>query len=170
MRRAGGSAGLTALFRDHQPRLLRFLRSQESRVADDLAAETWLAVAGGLKTFTGDERDFRAWLFTIARHRLADHRRRSVRRRTTPMAEVPELAPGKAPQAPDDEVLASLGAQDAVDLIVSRLKADQAEVVLLRTLGDLRPAEIAGVMGRSENWVRVTHHRAMARLRAGWSA
>jgi len=34
------------------------------------------------------------------------------------------------------------------------------EVVLLRALGNLSFSEIADVMGKTENWARVTFHRA----------
>ena len=54
-------------------------------MADDLAADVWLAVARGLDRFDGDERGFRGWLFTIARHRIVEHRRRQARRRTEPL-------------------------------------------------------------------------------------
>ncbi|MEY2754142.1 MAG: hypothetical protein RJB65_500, partial [Actinomycetota bacterium] len=39
-----------------------------------------------------------------------------------------------------------------------------AEVVLLRVLADLDAESVARIMGRSAGWVRVTQHRALARL------
>ena len=47
---------------------------------EDLTSETWLRVVGGLARFSGDERAFRAWVFTIARHRAVDRWRRRARR------------------------------------------------------------------------------------------
>jgi RNA polymerase sigma-70 factor (ECF subfamily) len=72
---------LTELFRAYQPALMRFLRVQEPLVTDRLAGDVWVAVARGLPQFVGDEVGFRQWLYTIARHRLIEHRRR--RRRVT---------------------------------------------------------------------------------------
>jgi len=161
--RAGEPWAVRVLFRDLQPRLLRYLRSQEPRVADDLAGEVWLAVVRGLADFCGDDAGLRAWVFTIARRRVIEHRRRSVRRRTEPAGE--EVFAGLAASGVTDrDALVSLGAQDAVDLIRANLSEDQAEVVLLRVLADLDVAQVAALMDRPETWVRVTQHRALQRL------
>lgn len=159
----GQDWAVAVLFRDLQPRLLRFLRAQDPRVADDLAAEVWLAVASGIAVFEGDERGFRAWVFTIARRRLIDHQRRAVRRRTD-VSESSVFEALAASEAPEREAIEKLGAQDAAALVIELLPPDQAEVVLLRVLGDLDAAEVAAVMGRTANWVRVTQHRALRRL------
>jgi len=71
-------------------RLLRYLRAAEPRLADDLAGEVWVAVATRVAAFDGDRVAFAAWLFTIARNRIADARRRGARRRTDPVADVPD--------------------------------------------------------------------------------
>ncbi|MCU1359543.1 MAG: polymerase sigma factor, sigma-70 family [Ilumatobacteraceae bacterium] len=160
--RRGDELGLTALFRAFHPRLLRYLRSRELARADDIAGETWVAVAAQIRSFEGGIGEFSAWVFTIARNRLADDRRTRIRRRTTPVSQPPDDA---SAQSSENVGLDQLSAQDAVDFIVRHLTPDQAEVVLLRTLGDLSAAQVARVLGRDEGWVRVTHHRALARLR-----
>jgi RNA polymerase sigma-70 factor (ECF subfamily) len=159
----GDRSAIEALFRDLQPRLLRFLRSQESRVADDLAAEVWLAVAKGISRFDGDWADFRAWVFAIARRRLADHRRTAVRRRTD-IVEAAVFEGRYAADAPEQEALDRLSGQQAAALITSVLSGEQAEVLLLRVLAELDVEQVASIMQRSPNWVRVTQHRAVRTL------
>jgi RNA polymerase sigma-70 factor (ECF subfamily) len=159
----GDPHAVEVLFRELQPRLLRFLQSQESRAADDLAAEVWLAVARGISRFEGDWSDFRAWIFAIARKRLADHRRTAVRRRTD-IVDVETFEHHPADDMPESEVLHKISGQQAAALITSVLGGDQAEVVLLRVLGDLDVDQVASIMQRSPNWVRVTQHRAMKTL------
>jgi len=61
-------------------------------------------------------------------------------------------------------VLAQLSAQDALDLIARSLPVDQAEVLTLRIVADLDVAQVAIVMGRTSNWVRVNQHRALRHL------
>lgn len=156
-----------ALFRDLQPRLLRFLRAAEPRAADDLAGEVWLAMAKGIATFEGDLDGFRAWVFSIARRRLADLRRTAVRRATDSVDPADAVIAGSDDRDHADvaqRVTDQLTAQEAVDRIHASLPADQAEVVLLRVLGDLDVAHVAEVMHRSPNWVRVTQFRALRRL------
>ena len=84
---AGDQRAAERLFVELYPRVLRFLRASEPRMADDLAGEVWLAVARGLRSFEGDLAGFRAWVFTIARRRLADHRRTAMKRATDPVDE-----------------------------------------------------------------------------------
>jgi RNA polymerase sigma-70 factor (ECF subfamily) len=159
----GEDRGLTVLFREFHPRLLRYLRAREPRHADDIAGETWVAVAARVDAFEGDPGAFAGWLFTIAAHRLADLRRTGARRHTDPHPSPPDDRHGLSSE---DVVLDDLDAQAAVDLIVASLNEDQSEVVLLRVLGGLTNADIAAAMGRTEVWVRVTHHRAIRKLQA----
>lgn len=164
--KVGDARAAEVLFRDLQPRLLRFLRSTEPRAADDLAGDVWLGMARGLTAFDGDLAGFRAWVFTIARRRLADHRRTATRRGTDPVDHhVFHHLPASGGDADTAAtVLARLGAQDALDLVNARLPHDQAEVLTLRIVADLDVAHVAEVMGRSANWVRVTQHRALQTL------
>ena len=161
--RTGAPWAAEVLFRDLQPRVLRFLRSTEPRAADDLAGDVWLAMARGVATFEGDLGDFRAWVFSIARRRLADHRRTAARRATDPVdhAQFAHRTDGT-----DTAALAvgGMSGQAAVDLITASLPAEQAEVLVLRIVAELDVHHVAEVMGRSSNWVRVTQHRALRRL------
>ena len=161
-RSAATRPGLSSLFRAFHPRVLRYLRAREPDRADDIAGETWVAVAAQIGAFDGGVGPFTAWLFTIARQRLADDRRTRSRRQTNPVAEVPD---DRAVRSGEESGTRLTGAQQAVDFIVRHLTRDQADVVLLRVLGDLSAREVAAVLGRDENWVRVTHHRAIARLK-----
>lgn len=161
--RRGEPAAVAVLFHDLHPRLGRFLHAQEPRVADDLNAEVWEAVARGLAGFQGGEPEFRAWVWSIARRRLADHRRRAGRRRTEP-ADAASFADRAGPASTERDALAHLSAEEAAALVVALLPEDQAEVVLLRVLGDLSTEEVAGLMGRPVTWVRVNQHRALRRL------
>lgn len=140
-------------------------------MADDLAGEVWVAVARRMASFVGDEGGFRCWVFTIARCQLVEHRRRAARRRTDPFPpERFDLAPGAgAPGDPADVVVEGLSAQDAVDMLVTHLSPDQADVVLLRVVAGLDVAEVARIMGRSPGSVRVLQHRALRRLAAPFS-
>jgi RNA polymerase sigma-70 factor, ECF subfamily len=161
----GDGRAADTLFREYQPMLLRYLRSQERRVAEDLAGEVWLAAAAALQDFRGDEHGYRSWLFTVARRRVIEHRRRGIRRRTD-VVDPAVFVDARAKDDPATTVVDSIDARAAVDLIGELLSADQAEVLILRTVADLSAAEVATLMDRPETWVRVTQHRAMKRLSA----
>jgi len=159
---AGAEWALTILYRELQPRVLRYLSSREPGEAEDLASEVWLDVAAGLRRFQGDEDGLRAWVFTIARRRLVDLRRRTAVRGTTPHP--PELLVGSgAIGNVEDEAIAALGTLGALARIAA-LPPDQADVVLLRVIGDLSVAAVAEVLNKRPGAVRALQHRALRNL------
>jgi RNA polymerase sigma-70 factor, ECF subfamily len=160
--KTGDDRAVEWLFVRLQPRLTRFLVAQEPRVAEDIAGEVWLAVASQIARFEGSWAEFRGWLFSIARRRLADHRRTAVRRQTAVEADVLEFRPVQ--DLPDKIALDAMSGQEAAKLITSTLRGDQADVLLLRLLADLDVDQVAQIMHRTANWVRVTQHRALRTL------
>jgi RNA polymerase sigma-70 factor (ECF subfamily) len=160
--RDGEEWALAALYRSLQPGVLGYLRGQRVRDAEDVASETWIAVARGLARFRGGEDDFRRWVFTIARRRLLDLRRLESRR---PLI-TPAADPESGPQAPDSETeaFASLATLEALGLI-AQLPPHEAEIVVLRVIVGLSAEDVAAITGRTTVGVRVAQHRALGRLR-----
>lgn len=156
--RDGDEGALTSLYRRLQPSLLGYLRSQRPSDAEDLAAETWIAAARGLRRFQGDEDDFRRWIFTIARRRLLDLLRAEGRRPHAVAAEVTMSAPSA-----EDEALQSLDTRRALESLRS-LPPAEAEVVVLRVIAGLSAQDVADITGRTPVSVRVLQHRALRRL------
>jgi RNA polymerase sigma-70 factor (ECF subfamily) len=157
---AGEEWALAALYRSLQPALLAYLRARRPQDAEDIAAETWIAAARGLRRFRGGEDDFRRWVFTIAHRRLIDQQRADVRRPTVAAAN-PDS--GETAPAAETEALDALAAREALAQIAS-LPPDEAEVVLLRVVAGLSAADVGAITGRSPGAVRVMQHRALRRL------
>lgn len=159
--RAGAEWAFASLYRDNTPRLLRYLGAQH-RDAEDIVAETWLDAARNLGAFVGFEDDFRAWLFTIARRRLTDQRRKDARRPVEP-APTEVLSVIASPSAESEALAGGLG-DDAARRIVAALPPAQAEIVLLRVVAGLTVDQVAEITGRRAGSVRVIQHRALAQL------
>lgn len=160
--RLGAEWAVTLLYRDLQPWILRYLRAQEPSEAEDLAAETWIDVAQGMERFKGVEADFRRWVFTIARRRLVDLRRRVGRRRTAPA--LPEVIAARSPRGDAEaEAMTNISTRMALARIAS-LPPDQAEVVLLRVLGGFDVSEVAEILGKRPGAIRVLQYRALQKL------
>src|SRR4051794_40874464 len=163
----GDEAAFTALFRDAQPMLLRYLRVVAQDDADDIAADTWVQVVRGLRSFKAEEpAAFRGWVLSIGRHRWLDHLRSRRRRHETAMASVPEQ-PG--PIDPIEFVYELMSTESALDLIRT-LPHDQAEVVMLRYVADLDVTRTAELLGKKPGAVRVLAHRGLFRLREALNA
>jgi RNA polymerase sigma-70 factor (ECF subfamily) len=160
---AGQEWAVAILFDALQPPLVRFLAWQEPSVAEDLAGETWLAVAERIGDFEGGEGQFRAWIFGIARRRLADHRRRGARRKTAPV-ESGALEAVADVDDPATQVVEKLSTEEAIARMTAALPPDQAEVLMLRVVGGLTVDECAEAMDKRPGAVRVLQHRALRRL------
>jgi RNA polymerase sigma-70 factor, ECF subfamily len=162
--RAGDQGAFAAIFRDIQPSLLRYLQVIASDAADDVAGDTWLQVIAGLGGFRGDEQAFRAWLFTIARHRAVDWARSRERRQALPGR---LGAAGRGQVAPDtaDVVLERLSTH-AVVAAIAALPGDQAEIIMLRVVAGLDAPAVAAIVGKTPGAVRVAAHRGLRRLAA----
>jgi RNA polymerase sigma-70 factor (ECF subfamily) len=150
------------LWRDLQPRLLRYFGVVSRAAAEDLASETWLGVIRGLDRFQGNEPSFRAWVFTIARHEVLDWRRRAARR---PAADLPAngLVEQAAPDDPAADALEGFSTRAAL-AEVATLPADQAEAIMLRVVAGLGVDRVAAIMGKRPGTVRVLTHRGLRRL------
>ena len=161
--RSGDETGFTELWRELQPPLLRYLRVRSGAACEDVAAETWLHVVRDLSSFIGDASGFRAWLFTLARHRAIDVARAAAVR---PMVLVPDITQtGRQPVTASAEVdaLESISTARALELVAS-LPPEQAEMVMLRVVAGLDVAAVARIVGKSPGAVRVSVHRGLRAL------
>ena len=161
----GDGEAFRLLYRDIQPRLLRYLHAIAGQDAEDIASETWLQVTRDLPGFTGSYDGFRGWVATIARHRALDHLRRTARR---PALAVPaeDLAAWPATGAAADTAQTALDAVatgHAVALIAT-LPPDQAEAVLLRAVLGLDANTAGQVLGKRPGAIRTAAHRGLKTL------
>jgi len=157
----GDEIAFACLFRDVQPALLRYLHVITPD-AEDVAGETWLQVVKGLPGFRGGEEAFRAWLFTIARHRAVDAGRSRSRRPDVPLALTETLEQQAAPDAA--ELAMEAISTRRVLALIKNLPHDHAEIIMLRVVAGLEAADVARMVGKTPGAVRVTAHRALRRL------
>lgn len=172
--RAGDEAAFAELVRRYQPRLLRVAESTvgSRAVAQEVTQDAWLAVVRGVDRFEGRS-SFRTWLYRILvnRARSAVHREQRAGRPDDSAserfdargawAEPPEPWSERA----EDRVVAEhLAAR--VQTLLPQLPDAQRQVVVLRDVDGLSPAEVADLLGISDGNQRVLLHRGRARLRS----
>jgi RNA polymerase sigma-70 factor (ECF subfamily) len=162
--RSGDEHAFARIYGDLQPALLRYSQAHAPRLAEDITAEVWLQVTRALDRFVGDEQEFRAWIFAIARNKIIDQVRHDARRPTILFADTEQIkgnghdARDVAEDYEDDEATRQALA------LVRTLPPAQAEVILLRVVAGLDPAYVAGLLGKTPGAVRVLSHRGLRRL------
>ncbi len=158
----GAGWAFEAIYRHFAPRVVGYLRTQGVREPEDLCSEVFISVFRGLGDFKGGDNEFRAWLFTIAHHRVIDDRRRASRRRVEVNCE--ELPDAGGPADTEAEAIEAVEA-DNVARLVDRLPNDQRDVLLMRLVGDLSVRDVANAVGKSEGAVKSLQRRGVNRLR-----
>ena len=148
-------------------------------VAEEVVADTWLAVVTGLDRFEGRS-SLKTWLFRILTNKAKTRGQREGR--TVPFSSfasdgdedqtavaVERFARGGAWAAPPrgvpEERLLAAEARARVDQAISALPANQRAVITLRDVEGLSAEEACNVLGLSETNQRVLLHRARAKVR-----
>ena len=157
--RLGQPWALDALFRAYSGPVAGYVRARSPAETDDIVSEVFLSALTSLDRFSGDESDFRGWLFTIAGRRVVDDLRRRGRRVETTSYE-PETD-ARTDASAEDRSLDRLGEQWARS-VLDRLAPDQREVLLLRVIADLTVEQVATQLGKSPGAVKQLQRRGLA--------
>jgi RNA polymerase sigma-70 factor (ECF subfamily) len=162
----GDRDAFALLWRSAHPGLLRYLFVLcGGDAAEDVASETWVKVLRSLPSFTGDERAFRGWLATVARHAAIDRGRRLGRHQERPDGLSPREPLTATPKSADPaELAAEAAATRAALRLVATLPPAVAEMVILRVVIGLDVAQVAQLVGRRPGAVRVAVHRGLRSL------
>ena len=166
------SAACDLLYSCYAPDVRRFVASLRPAVpVQDLCQETWAAALAGLSRFRF-EASPRVWLFSIARRRTIDALRRDRKRALETRLETTEvllkrLAFG-APRATPSSALVRKRRAEALDRVLAGWSPDDRELLELRFVAGLKPAEIVGVLahGQKPNTIAQRLVRLASRLRA----
>lgn len=134
------------------------VRCGDADLAEELTQETFFRAISSIGRFRG-ECSVKSWLFQIAKHCLYLQWNRNKREKSV---ELTADLFDAAFTLEDDYV-----ARESVKCLyqnILKLPENMRETVLLRLSGDLSFREIGEVLGKSENWARVTFFRAKQRL------
>jgi RNA polymerase sigma-70 factor (ECF subfamily) len=156
----------TALYENHAPAVLAYLLRQlgSREDAEDVLLEVFTVILEKKGTLLPDERSVRAWILAIARNKVVDHYRRAQRFPRVPLPNVEEWLYEREDREPEQQLLRQEASQQ-LQISVQTLSMVQQEILQLRFGEDLRCAEIAQVVSKSERAVRSLLYRALKQLR-----
>ena len=130
--------------------------SGDRYLSEEIAQETFLRAFTRMDGFRG-ESDELTWLCAIAKNLLTDEARR--RGRIGELSE--EVAAGKGPE----QEFADRDDSFRIHLALHSLEEPYREVFELRIFGELSFRQIGQIFTKTENWARVTYHRARLKLK-----
>lgn len=131
--------------------------AKKQHLAEEIAQETFYRAFTAKSAFRR-ESDEVTWLCAIARNLFYDEMRRLAK-----SGEIP----------PDTDVDSGVNIEREVEerdasyrihMALNELEEPYRKVFELRIFGELSFREIGGICGKTENWARVTYHRAKLKL------
>ena len=141
--------------------VFRYLYSRLGNVheAEDVTAQTFLAAFEAFDRFRQDG-NFAPWLFTIARNKAMDHFRRNKKQAS-------ELSE-ETSSSEDDPLSSVIQSEQAVALskLIQGLPEEERELLRLRFLAEMTYGEMAHFLHRTEQAVKKTIYRLLARLQS----
>jgi RNA polymerase sigma-70 factor, ECF subfamily len=153
----GNCDALHFLYVRYAPEVQRSVRAlvKDEHEAEDITQGVFLKLMSSITRYEPREVPFSAWIVRVARNAALDNLRV---RRATPVEEV---------RLQDDE-RGRIRRERGNDLreALELLPPEQRDVLILRHVVGLSPAEIATTLGRTESSVHGLHHRGRQALQA----
>ena len=149
-------------YEEIQPKIYAFFyaKTGNRETAQDLCHDTFYEACKSIASYNGTS-TLSTWMFSIANNLLKKYYRKNKyqlglmqKLSMVPEAEIHSL-----------EELTEIK-EDTKKLLhhISKLEDSAREIVLLRIYGELSFADIGALIGKSENYVRVTFHRLKLRI------
>ena len=158
----GGEALLTIgeIYKENSKIVYGFLLSytKDASLSEELTQETFLRAIKSIHKYNGKCK-ISVWLCQIAKHILFQE---WEKRGKTINVSYDENIQIKGDST--EELVISNENKKSIYKIIQSLENPYKEVIYLRLTGDLRFKEISEILGKSENWARVTFYRGKSKL------
>lgn len=148
------------LFQENAKLLYTYLYSlcRNESLAEELTQETFYKACLSIDRYNNTCK-FSTWLCQIGKHTYYQYLEKNKRIAPTEITEELSVT----------EISAERQAMSRIELLdtlrlLHNLPEDMREVIYLRSMGDLSFQEIGDIMGKSENWARVTYFRGKTQL------
>lgn len=152
---------LEKLYKEVHPRIFTFfyVRTGHRQHAEDLTQEVFYYAIKNFHMFSAKS-TIETWLFSIAKHRLANFYR-SKKYGEQLLKKVSQQE--RFEDSPEEKLIKKEKKSTLMDAI-QKLDELQKEIVTLRVYGELSFKEIATLVNKSENHTRIIFHRAKLKI------
>lgn len=133
-----------------------FANTHDSDIAEELAQETFYRAVKNINKFKGNSK-ISTWLCSIAKNLLLAEFKRKNRFDT--LKENDLIVSDEVGFDNDEKIL--------LFKEIQKLDNKTKDVIYLRLSGELTFKEIAEIMNKTENWVRVTYYRGKEKIKGG---
>ncbi|MCL2189393.1 MAG: sigma-70 family RNA polymerase sigma factor [Defluviitaleaceae bacterium] len=145
----------------HAQDVYRYLYSltHDADISEELTQETFFRAMRTIKSYDGRCK-LRVWLCSIAKHMWYRHLAKNARYKRVELDDQPVTDCYRLPE----EAAMQNADKTALYKAIHVLPDSMREVVHLRLTGEFSFAEIGEILGKTENWARVTFYRAKMKI------
>ena len=155
---------METLYKENAKIVYHYLYAQckDKELAQDLTQETFLRAYESIERFDGSCK-ISTWLCQIAKHLLYRYWEKAGRQIPTEQEELAQIPSGVAKDTTESAVITRIELIDCLKEL-QKFPEQMREVMYLRVMSDLSYREIGEIMGKSENWARVTYFRTKSKI------
>ncbi len=148
------------IYKEHAKSVYKYLLSltHDKDLAEELTQETFYRAIYSINTYNGSCK-IAVWLCQIAKHIWYQELEKRKKRQGQELREdisSPEMSPEEAALFESDKI--------ALYKAIHLLEDPMREVVYMRMSGEFSFSEIGEILGKNENWARVTFYRAKQKI------
>lgn len=133
--------------------------SHDRDLAEEITQETFAIALKEIEKFKGDSK-ISVWLCQIAKHRYFKEIKRNKK-----VISIEETAEDIKSKIDIEEVVVLKSEKELIYKKIKALDEKTREVMMLRLEADLSFKQIADILGKTENWARVTFYRGKQKIK-----
>ena len=162
----GEASAFGLLYDRYQPQIYRFiyLKVNSREEAEDLTHQVFLQSWQKISAYRFRGFPFSSWLYRIARNEIIDYYRTkkiSIDIKDITIEANPEFVSGNPAPTKIDAILNIEKVREAV----KKLGPTEQDIIIFRFVEDLSPQEVADIIDKTPEAVRLIQHRAIKNLR-----
>lgn len=156
------------IYQENAKLVYRFLLKycHDPQLAEELTQETFLRAINSIDRYDYSCK-ISVWLCQIAKHTYFQYLRKSGKEILSKEPDLDEMISRNTSENSVDEQV--IRRYELLDVLkdMQNLPEQMRKVIYLRTMAELSFKEIGEILGKSENWARVTFYRGKERLLKG---
>jgi len=159
----GDQAAFLTIYQRHYEPVFRYIyfRTGDQMAAEELASDVFVRLVEKIDQFSFQGRPILAWLYTISRNLVIDHRRKNHRQRVYPLNDQDAIPVEHQPAHAAERRLE----EEALFSAIEMLTEPQRQVILMKFIEQRSNEEVSEILNKPIGAVKSLQHRALATLR-----
>lgn len=160
--RAGQSGAVSTWYKTYSPRIHAFVAQKidPSKDIEEIVQETFINALKRLSFFRGNS-SLLTWMYSIARHEIADYYRKKYAKKAIKMLPLSELLPQRINDSHE--------VSEQVKAAFNKIDAHHVELLMLKYVDNKKVEEIAAELGKSGKSIESELFRARQAFKAAYN-